>query len=320
MRRPGKLAAVALLGGMLAISAARAEPTERERGEALYADGLRHLREGRPERALAALDASAELLPSPNTDLLRAHALRAIGRRVDALVGYERVVRDAGARVRAGDARFEPTLAEAGRWVAFLRTALAELSVEIDAGERSVELLVDGQSIETVRDARTGVARARIWREPGRVRVGVRAAGGGRQQRDLELAPGESEIARFELVAGPKPPKSAPAAAAPEPPSGDGGPPIASFVAWGVGGAGLVVLAVAGGLARARMAELDDCRPNCSESQVNDAETKATVANVGLVVGIAGAVTGGAIWLGAELMRPAERAPSGAVVTVAGSF
>lgn len=314
-----KLSACALLGAMLWTAPILGDEAAQERGEALYAEGLRHLQEGRPEQALAALDASAAVLPSPNTDLLRAHALRSLGRRVEAMLAYERVVRDAGARVRAGDARYEPTLADAGRWGAFLRTALGELTIEINVENQPFRARVDGNPVELASDARSGVARVRLWREPGRARIDVRPASGAEQTRVVDVAAGEAETVRFDLVVravDPSPPQTPPAVAN----DARGGPPLASYVAWGVGAAGFVVLAVAGGLARASMAELDECRPSCTKAQANDAETKATVANVGLLIGIAGAATGGAIWLGAEMSRPAERTPGSALVTLSGSF
>src|SRR5262245_3111337 len=111
-------------------SAGTAEESERKAAE-LYQQGVRLLQERKTEEALSALEASRALKPSPNTSLVRAHALRLLGRRVLAIEGYADVVRDAGDRVRAGDLEMRSTLADAGRWFTLLRAELGYINVEI---------------------------------------------------------------------------------------------------------------------------------------------------------------------------------------------
>lgn len=268
-----------------------------ERAAKLYSNGRRHLQAGRPKEALVELDASAELFPSPNTDLLRGHALRALGQRVEAMATYERVVRDAGPSVRAGEGRFEATLEDAGRWVALLKTELGELVIEVRASNPKLVLTVDGEPVATTFDAKARVARARLWREPAVVKIRARGATGIERTAEAQLSAGASESVSLD-VTPPRPP--------PRMPEPSHAPPLGSFIAFGVGAAGFATLVVAGTLASSKMSDLDECRPRCAQSDVDDAETKATIANVGLVVGIAGALTGGGLWLGQELSRPSR--------------
>jgi hypothetical protein len=228
--------------------------------------------------------------------------------------------------VRAGETRFEATLADAGRWVAFLRNEIGEIAIVVRVGEPGVSVSVDGRQVEVVHDPSVGLARARLWHEPGRARIRARAGQGAEQSREIGITAGTTQSVTLDLAA----PASAPVAPAPAADESDHSPPVASWLAFGVGGAGFVVLAIAGGLARAKMSELDDCRPNCTKEQTDDASTKATVANVGLVVGIAGAVVGGAIWIGAEATRSGPSAGgvragatfsrSGAALSLGGNF
>jgi hypothetical protein len=77
---------------------------------------------------------------------------------------------------------------------------------------------------------------------------------------------------------------------------------VPAFIAFGVGGAGLAVGAVAGIVAMSKRSELDQVCPGgqCYQGEGNDtldaARTAANVSTIGLVVGAAGAATGVALW------------------------
>jgi hypothetical protein len=297
------ITALLILGTLLFARPALAEEDARLSAENHYAEGLRLLQAGDAERALVELETSAKLISSPNTDLLRGHALRELGRRVDAMIVYEAVVRDAGARVRAGETRYEATLADAGRWVASLRNQLAELVLELRVGKKSFSAKVDAKPIRLpAADPSTGIARVRLCREPGSARIRARLGSGSEHRSDVEISAGTSQTVSLDLM-----PATAPRARPAPSVSESHAPPLASYVAWGIGAAGLGVFAVAGSMARARMNELDECAPSCTNEQTDQAEQRATIANVGLAVGIVGAVAGGAIWLGSEATRPSPR-------------
>ncbi len=262
-------------------TAAKAPTAAETEAETRYAEGLTLLQSGKAAEALEAFDASARAFPSPNTELVRGHALRALDRKVDAMNAYESVVRDAGARVRGGDARFEATLADAGTWIAFLRPELGELSVVVRDQDGRATIEIDGAAARTVHDPVSSTSRARLWHAPGSATVTVESTLGGRRERSVEIVAGDGAVVDFDLTLRPP----------------DYEPPAASWVAFGIGTAGFVTLAVAGGLAATGMSELEDCKPFCEPALASETETRATVANVGLAIGLAGALTGGTIWL-----------------------
>jgi hypothetical protein len=280
-------------GDALADAPGATAPTEAER---LYAAGLEHLQAGRNAEALDALDASAKALPSPNTDLLRGHALRALGRRIEAMAAYESVVLVAGAKVRGGDSRFEPTLADAGTWVAFLRAELAELAIEIRTGGAEITLTVDGEAVPVAHDKTSGIARARLWREPGEDEVVARSSHGIERKETISLEASTSRAVSLDVTQ------------APEEPKGHAPPPYA-WPFFALAGAGFTAAAVAGGLARSSFDELDRCKPRCRREQADEAELRATVTNVSLGIGAGALATGGVLWLVAELTE-SEPAPA----------
>jgi hypothetical protein len=277
------------LGAALAIATltANAHPqANRSADEATrrYLEGSRLVREGQPERGLAELRASMELLPSANTELLVGHALRQLGRKVEAIQAYEHVVEVAGARVRAGEERFRPTLADAGRWVALSRAELAEVRVAVEHAPAGATVTIDGSAVAGAPDA-GGTLRARAWREPGPAVVEVTAPDGRSATRKADLEAGTTRDLAFDL--------------APAAPSS--GPPLASWIAAGVGVTGLAVFVTFGIVAESAASELRECEDECRGEDKIDAADRgqraATIANVALAVGAAGVVAAGVIWL-----------------------
>jgi hypothetical protein len=317
------------LGGLVALAlSAAAAPALAQPGDAdgarraadLYQQGVKLLQDRRAAEALQALDASLALQRSANTALVRAHALRLLGRKADAMAAYQQVVSDAGERVRAGDDRVKSTLADAGRWIAILRADLGELSVEIAGAPEGTTLSVDGKPTAAPRGA-DGVARARVWHEPGRVTVTARSPAGEERSSAADVAAGGAAIARLSL--------GAPAPAPAPPPSSRALPPAATWITWGVGAAGLVTFGVLGAMARSKASELDACSPDCPASLRPDASAgkrDAILANVALGVGAAGLVAGAVVWIVAARSRPALPAasvgltPGGATLALSGRF
>jgi hypothetical protein len=97
----------------------------------------------------------------------------------------------------------------------------------------------------------------------------------------------------------------APSAAPPEP-RATSGPPLASYVLFGAGAAGLATFGI---LAAVGKSELDDmrsqCAPSCDPSRVDEARTKIIVADVAAGVGIVAAGLGTYF-----LLAPRKSAPS----------
>jgi hypothetical protein len=90
-----------------------------------------------------------------------------------------------------------------------------------------------------------------------------------------------------------------------EPPPGRG-PPLGTWITWGVGVASLGVFAAFGAMALSASSKLDACAPSCPESVRADAangERDSIIANVALGIGAAGLVAGAVIWIATP--RPA---------------
>ncbi len=242
--------------------------------------------------ALIELRASLASLPSPNTELLVGHAQRLGGARGDAAATYRRVIASAGEKVRAGGARFQATLEEAGRWEATLRTELAEVEIFIAGAPPGTSVAVDGAEVEASPDPR-GIT-ARLMHEPGPIAVTARSPEGRTASGSANGTAGARVAIELDLaVKTPEPPP-------PPPDRGIGPPPLPAWIAGGVGATGLVVFGVFGAMSAGAASDLDACAPSCSPSLQETADGGArdqAIANVGLVIGAVGFVTAGVLWI-----------------------
>lgn len=262
-----------------------------------FKDGRRLLEEGKFDEALVELRASFEKLPSPNTELLIGHALRLTNRRAEAAMVYRRVIASAGEKVRGGEERFRPTLEEAGRLEATLRAQLVELDVVVSGAPVGTTVVVGADTLEVASDARGVTAKA--LHEAGPLTVIATAPDGRTVRKDIDTQPGGQAAVLLELpaVEGPKP-KVVEA-------STEGGldippPPLASWIAGGVGVAGLAVFGIFGAMSSSAASDLDECSPSCPDALRDTADggaTQQTVANVGLVFGALGLATAGVLWV-----------------------
>jgi Tfp pilus assembly protein PilF len=105
-------------------------------------------------------------------------------------------------------------------------------------------------------------------------------------------------------AADPTDPTQPPNATTPETTEGGGAPlPIGSIISFSIAGAGLILYAIAGGVALSGYSALETgcgATTSCTESEVSDVRTMAAVADVGLGVAAVGAAAG-AILLVVEL-------------------
>jgi hypothetical protein len=293
--RLGLFALVVVLAGSAAPrdAAGQSSPAEDE-AVARYAEGSRLLRIGKPAEALAELDRSAILHPSPNTDLLRAHALRALKREPDAMVVYERVVVDAGTLVRAGERRFVPTVEDAGKWIALLKAQLGSLDIAVERAPKGAEVEVGAARVPGT--STDGALRVSSWQRPGTIVVRLLGPQGQvLTSREATLEAGK--VTRLRLDAG-----EAGASEHGEGSRGFPAPPPAAWTLGGIGATGLVMFAVFGGLAESAASELRACEPVCDPNDralrevADDGKTYAVVANVSAAVGGAGLVTAVILW------------------------
>lgn len=279
------------IASLVARAPARAEPPAGQNADgdavALYSRARSQFEAGDDAAALASIEASLARLDSPNSELLRAHVLLKLQRRVEAMRAYARALEGAKARVQAGEQRFEPTLAEAGRSMGLLGATLAELEVQVEGCAPDCAATVGGAALTLgAADGTTFIGH--LWHEPGEALVIVTSRGG-EHRKKAALAAGARQRVRFDLRPAPS-----------EPPARSYAPPTASWALGGVGFAGLVTFATFGGLALAIDADLEACSASCGPARRGDADRGKAfqiTANVGAAVGGAALVAAAIVWI-----------------------
>jgi hypothetical protein len=265
--------------------------TPREVARTKFARGNDLFDEGRFDDALAEFRSSYEIFASPNSRLMIARALVALGRRAEAYVELGKVIEEAAAGgdpyARAGET------AEAEREA--LEPEIGRVKVTLSgAPEGTVVRRVGGE--HAIPDP-----SAPIVVDPGDHRFVARAPDGREAEATVTVAPGATAEAHIDL----------------EPPAPDVEPePVAvtidearavplrtwSYVAGGVGAAGLITFGVFGAMTTSRFSSLQracpggQCPPD-KQSDIDAGRTFQTVANVGLVVGVVGVAAGATLFV-----------------------
>lgn len=177
-------------------------------------DRGRHLlAEERYEEALDAFRRSHEVLPSPNSLLMAARSLRALGRLAEARRELRAAEREAAAR-QSTEPRYRATEEAAREEGAELDAHVARLRIRVEgAADGDVELHLDGRALEP------GATDDVVYVEPGPVSVTGLRDGEVVARAELEAQPGaDHDVA---LVVAPRAapaPIAATAAATQEPP------------------------------------------------------------------------------------------------------
>jgi hypothetical protein len=293
------------LGGALAAPAVAhagdpvspsSEPLGKEEAIKAFTKGRDLILAGKQAEALPVLTRSFQLLPSPNTELLIAHAEKGLGRKARAAGHYDHVVVTAQAEIAKGNTKYEETIAEAKR-------ALLELGPSLGVIEITAGPMVKGTVTRSADDVASFAGSARIFAEPGRVTI--KPAGG--PEQSVEIAAGQTQKVDLSAIAQtekpPPPPIEKPAPE--EKGSGIGGLGIAGIVIGGVGLVGVGVFAGMGSSAQSTYDELVACGCSVEDAEVlrEDGKQAQLVANVSLGVGL-GLVAGGVTMLIVDLVSP----------------
>jgi hypothetical protein len=102
--------------------------------------------------------------------------------------------------------------------------------------------------------------------------------------------------------------------------------PVGTWVAGGVGVAGLGVFTVFAIVGQSEKSKLDDqgCKPGCPEAEVDKVKSKFLVADIGLAVGVAGLATAAVLYFTRPTVSATETAKGGvdffAAPTASGGF
>ncbi len=285
----------ALLGGLVATGAGLAPASDAD-AVASYKKGRTLIERGQYQEALVELEKSNAELPSPNTLLLIAHANRELGHLELAASQYERVIEDASRRVQQGEARFRKTAADARTWLDTIAKDLGRITVTVSGASSEVTVRVAGQTRTPSRVEGDVIVFDKLWVVPGQVMVTADLPGKLSRRTMVEVPRGgpATVVLDLSLPGAPAPSASTnPTTTAPEPSSRRHIPPM-SWIAGGVGMAGVATFAVFGSMARSKANELDACSPTCPESKRSTADAgkrDQQLANIGLVVGGIGFAT-----------------------------
>ncbi|HLK37371.1 MAG TPA: tetratricopeptide repeat protein [Polyangiaceae bacterium] len=275
-----------------------ATPVQREQAQSRFLKGKALLDGHQYEQALTELRASYEIVASPNTRLEVARSLEGLGRLVEAYAEFGRTVTEAK-ELAGEDRRYSRASAAASLERSELEFKLGFVSLAIQNAAESTRVTVGGEEL-----------RRAAWGEPAPVAPGltevvVETPGRSPVRQTVTLAAGQRGVLTLDAQSGaaiePSPPPPEPADTAtpapPEAPADHAWMRTSAYVAAGVGAAGLVAFGVFGAMAKSTYDDLQSsCGANpCPSSkadEISSGKTKQLVANVGLAVGILGAVSG----------------------------
>lgn len=285
-------AVVFLASMLLAIPSAWAQEPSTPAVE-LYVQGRDLLSAGKPSEALPMLEKSLALLPSPNTELLIAHANRDLGKRAKAMDYYERAQASADAGIAKGETRYTETSAEARKSKDDLAPKVGTVIVN---GPPSGRFTVYRSANDPI--ALTGPGQVRV--DPGDVRITYTPETGATQERTVPVVGGQVATVSFEASSTSNPVL---------PPSPGGGSvvgtlTIAGSVIAGVGLVGVGLFAGFGAVALSKYNDLDACEALPCEEQgyktqadIDDerasGDQDALNANISIGVGSAFLLAGG---------------------------
>jgi hypothetical protein len=274
-----------------------ATPVQREQAQLRFARGRQYLTWKKYPEALAELDASLEIVASPNTRLLKARCLRDMGKLVAAYVEFGRTIVEAKELART-DTRYAKAGEGATEDRAALEPQIGFVTVTVEHASPDTKLVIAGEEI-----------RRAAWGEaapvaPGDATISVETKGSTPVTKTVTLAAGEKKSVTIDAGAGTALPTAAPPPAPVaveekthvEPPSDRTSLRPYAYVAGAVGAAGFATFAIFGLMSSSTYSDLQNqCKPTCPASKngdISSGKSQQTIANVGLVVGVVGAAAG----------------------------
>jgi hypothetical protein len=271
---------VVALGGVGGVGAARADDVESAR--ARFEEARAAFRAGHYAEAAEAYERSAAAQPHPAPLVNAAEAWEVDGNRVRAAQACDKALTlDLDANLRTS-----------------IEARLARLSRSIGT------LLVQGPSDVGVR-----VDGGEVYRMPARIRLSTgrhrlsyvnQQADGPTlsQETDLLFAAGEERTIVFSRASIAAPSNASPsrdsAAGAPRPGARGGGPPIATWISFGVGGASGVATAIFGLLT---VAARNDYEAMPTRTTLDDFHHDRLATNIALGVSVAAVAVGVVVWI-----------------------
>ena len=303
------------------VTPAAATPVQREQAQSRFLKGRDLYTAKKYDAAVVELNASLDIVASPNTRLILARCLRDMGRLVAAYVEFGRTGVEAKELVR-DDTRYEKAGIAATDERAQLLPKLGFVEVSITHSAPETVLKVSGETI-----------RRGGWDEPLPVMPGdsiVRIESEGHEPVVQAITVAAGEHKALTLDANADGPADARATSTPEPrvfdrTEGNSTLRSVAFASAGVAVAGLGTFAGLGILANGTYGKLEDacgserCPPG-HESDISRGRTEQTIANVGLVVFGVAAVTSVTLFvISAKSQKTTARVGLGSI-QLGGSF
>jgi len=286
--------------GLCWVAVANAEPSAADRATArsLATEGYWALHDKRYAEAADRFGRADALVHAPTLTLDWARSLVGLGQFVEAQERYELIIRE-GVDAKAPPS-WQRALSDAKTELAALRPRLSWVTITVK-GTADAHVSIDGVAVPP---AAVGVRRAI---NPGTHEFSATASGYLGGQQTLTLTEGQEGSVALELQVDPNQQPSAPVVDAPVSPPLPAAPPsrnrTPAYVAFGVGGVGLVVGGVTGALWLSKYSTLkehcpdhDNCGPEYQDT-VNAYDTLGIVSGAGFAVGVAGIATGVTLWL-----------------------
>ena len=293
---------LALVTLSASVAVAQSDPENRATARALAEAGHDALEAKDYKKSEDLFRRADALFHAPTISLGLARAQAGEGRFVESFESYSRIIREADTSTPV----FAEALEDARKEVSTVegRRSRAVLSV---AGPDAPQVTVDDVP---VKNEVLGVA---LFVNPGTHTLKATAAGYRPASQPFTVAEGATENVTLamerapEEVVVPPPPLVSPPPTLPPGADTTSGPThrdhLASFVAFGIGGAGLALGAVTGALAIGKHSTLADecpggtCTTATAQSDLRNYHTQGTLSTVGFIVGGAGVAAGAILWV-----------------------
>jgi hypothetical protein len=284
-------AAPALADGVLP---SEATAVQREQAQSRFQRGKELMGKKLFDEALVEFRASHDIVASPNARLEAARCLLATGKLIEAYAELGRTTVEAKELV-GQDKRYQLTYDSATAERADLQPKLGFVSLTIDNPSDGTRVVVGGEEI-----------RRAAWTEPAPVLAGtteivIATPGHADVTRSVTLTAGQSTALTIDAQSGENTEAPVVATTVEPPPvvKPNTGAPLRPWavVAGGVGLAGIATFAVFGSMAHSDYSDLQTtcgtgpC-PSSKADEISSGKSKQLIANVGLAVGVVGAVAG----------------------------
>lgn len=293
------LSALSLAGLLLVSAVAHAEPTEADRASArsLASEGYDALERKDYATAVDRFRHADALVHAPTIGVDLARALIGLGRYVEAYERYQLIIREGAPK--GSPSSWKQAVDDAQKEVADLGPRLGWVVIHV-MGPLDPQVTIDGD------DVPEGALGARRAADPGKRTVRATAEGFEPNQQTVNVKEGQEQVVTLVLERSASPHPTTPATA--QPAEAHAKPTHVSrtpaWIAFGVGGAGVVFGTVTGIISLNAHSGLQRecptgvCRPTDDEqahhftTERSRYRTFGTLAGVGFGVGVGGAATG----------------------------